>query len=140
MSASVHWSGLDELREALRHLPDELTADASGIVEGAANGAEVDIHAGYPERTGNLRNHLTKTHFERGKFSAGVILKNTSPHASIFENGTQARHTAIGANRGAMPAGHVFIPAVAKARRRMYDQLKQLLVRHGLTVSGDVSS
>jgi hypothetical protein len=38
-------------------------------------------------------------------FSAGAIVINRAKHAAIFENGTQARHTAIGANRGSMPPG-----------------------------------
>ncbi len=137
MSNGFRWSGLDELREELRNLPEEMTGEASHIVEGAANSAEADIKAGYPSRTGNLRNHLQQTHFDRGRFSAGVILKNTARHAWLFENGSQARHTDIGADRGSMPAGHVFVPAVLKARRRMYEELKALVTRKGLQVSGD---
>lgn len=130
-------NGLDELRQALRTLPADLTAEASHLIEGVANGAAADIKAAYPVRTGNLRNHLTVTHFERGRFSAGAIVKNTAKHASIFEHGTQARHTAIGAHRGSMPPGHVFVPRMIRARRRMYQGLKDLLSRHGLLVSGD---
>jgi len=136
---SVKWNGLAELREQLRHLPADLTGEATHIVEGRANRAAADMLAGYAEhrRAGRLQKGVTVTHFDRGRFSAGAIVKNTAPHASIFENGTQARHTDLGANRGAMPPGHVFVPAVVRQRRAMYEDLKAMLVRYGLRVSGD---
>jgi hypothetical protein len=36
-----------------------------------------------------------------------------------------------------MPAGHVFVPRIIRHRRAMYTALKAMLVRHGLTVSGN---
>lgn len=137
MSVVLKWDGLEELRAELRRLPEDLTGEASHIVEASANAAAADIKQGYPHRTGNLRKGVTVTHFDKGKFSAGAIVKNTAPHANLFEVGSQARHTAIGANRGSMPPGHVFVPAVIKRRRQMYSRLKELLVRKGLSVSGD---
>jgi bacteriophage HK97-gp10 putative tail-component len=133
----IVFEGLDELRAALRALPETLTQEASAIVDGAANAAADEIRDAYPERSGNLRNHVVVTHFEGGRFSAGAIVKNTAKHAWIFENGSQARHTTIGANRGSMPPGHVFVPRAVRYRRAMYQRLKDLLVRHGLIVSGD---
>jgi hypothetical protein len=133
----VVWNGLAELREALRNLPADMTAEASHVVEGAANAAAADIKAGYPVRTGNLRDHVFVSHQDKGRFSAGAVVKNTAKHAALFEHGTQARHNSLGANRGSMPPGRVFIPAVIKRRRIMYQQLRALLERHGLKVSGD---
>lgn len=138
MSSRIVWNGLAELREALRNLPAELTAEASHIVDGVANAAAADIKEGYPARTGNLRDHVFVSHRDKGRFAAGAVVKNTAKHAWIFENGTQARHTDIGSDRGSMPPGHVFIPAVIKRRRIMYQQLRALLERHGLKVLGDV--
>ncbi len=135
MPTRVVWEGLEELKAQLRQLPAELAAEASGIVMAAAQGAKSDMH--YPRRTGNLADHLTVSTVAAGQFGAAAIVRNTSPHAAIYENGTQARHTALGAYRGSMPPGHVFVPAVMRRRRQMYDQLKALLVAHGLTVSGD---
>ena len=132
----LRFDGLSELREALRNLPGDLTGEARNEVEGAANGAAADIKRSYPVRTGNLRDGLTVTHFDQGMFSTGALVKNTAKHAFIYEYGTQARHNAIGANRGSMPPGHVFVPAVIRARRLMYERLKSMLVRHGLVVSG----
>jgi hypothetical protein len=38
-----------------------------------------------------------------------------------------------------MPPGNIFIPAVMRARRLMYQQLKALLVRHGLIAQGEAA-
>lgn len=140
MSGSLRWSGLDELRAALRDLPNDLTAEASGIVQSSANEAAEDIREGYRghRRSGNLEGGVVVTRVDAGKHSAGAIVKNKAKHAALFENGTQARHTAIGANRGSMPPAHVFVPRVIRHRRAMYDRLKGLLERHGLKVGGDV--
>jgi len=138
VSARVQWEGLDELRAQLRALPAELTQEASGIVTEAARRAKQDIQTSYPERTGNLRKGVSIGAATRvGRFGAGVVLKNNSKHAWLYENGTQARHTAIGANHESMPPGHIFLPIVIRQRRAMYVKLKELLVRHGLVVTGD---
>jgi hypothetical protein len=140
MSVTFQFEGLEELKAALRTLPDELTAEAQAIVELTANQAAAEIQAAYPARTGNLKDRVFVTHFDNGRFRAGAIVKNTAKHAYIFENGTQARHTAIGANRGSMPPGHVFIPRMIRARRRMWEGLRSLLERAGLVVSSDVAA
>lgn len=132
----IRWEGLDELKAELRRLPAELAQDASAIVFAHADGALGEIRDAYPTRTGNLRKGLRRTVNAVGRFGAGALVKNVAPHAWIFEHGTQARHTAIGANRGAMPAGRVFIPIVMRWRRKMYLQLAALLERHGLRTSG----
>jgi hypothetical protein len=132
----IVWSGLEELKAELRQLPAELAGEASGIVIAAADRAKAAMH--YPRRTGNLADHVVVGKAAAGRYGAGAVVKNTAKHAGIFESGTQARHTALGANRGSMPPGHIFVPAVMRSRRQMYDELKALLVAHGLTVSGDV--
>jgi hypothetical protein len=143
VSVTLQWSGLEELRAELRRLPEELTGEASNIVEGAANAAAADAKQGYGKHrvTGHLQDGVIVTHFDKGRFSAGAIVKNTAKHAWIFENGTQARHyiTVNGKRHvtGAMPAFRVFIPAMQRRRRSMYQRLKDLLVRKGLSVSGD---
>lgn len=137
----LRFDGLEELRAELRRLPVDLTAEASHIVEATANAAAVEIRSGYAAHvvTGQLQGGVVVTHADAGKYSAGAIVKNTAPHAVIFEHGTRARHTDRGVNRGAMPAGNVFIPAIVKARRRMYEQLRALLERHGLIVTGEAA-
>lgn len=132
------FDGLAELRAALRALPSELVGEGSNIVLGEGNAAAFEIKSGYAahRRSGNLQDRVDVIQ-ERSQFVAGVLVRNTSPHAVIFENGTQIRHDAKGRNRGAMPPGHVFVPVMIRRRRRMYGLLGNLLTRHGLQVSGD---
>ncbi len=133
MSNHFVFEGLDELRDALRTLPADLTGEASHVVEAAANGAAASIKAGYPDRTGDLRDHVfVDPFYAETPFASGYIVRNTAPLAWIFENGTQARQTAIGADRGSMPPGHVFIPIAAAKRRQMDVNLLDLVTRHGL--------
>lgn len=137
MSAKVVWQGLDELRAELRRLPAELTAEASGIVMGAATDARNEIAAAYPRRTGNLANSVKVITKATGPYGTAVIVKNSAQHAHLYEYGTQARHTDIGANRGSMPPGNVFVPRMVQHRRAMYERLKAMLHRHGLLVRGN---
>jgi hypothetical protein len=136
------FEGLDELREALRRLPDDLTGEASHIIEAAKNGAEADIKSQYP--AGPLRDHLTSS-IERTGFSVVAIIKNTAKTiqgidlASLYEFGSQARHTVIGADRGTMPARPVFVPVMVRKRRQMYENFRDLLTRYGLLVTGDAT-
>lgn len=141
MSVTLHWDGLEEFKANLDQLPDRLTAEADQMVDAAANGAVADIKKGYPRRTGNLQGHVFVSRLDKGKTTAARIVKNTAPLAFIFEHGTQARHyiTINGKKHetGKMPPGHVFVPAVIRRRRAMNVELKALLQKHGLVVSGD---
>lgn len=125
----------------LRKLPADLKGEASGYVTGAANGAAAQVKANYTRgKTGNLIAGVVVEHSDPGPFAAGAVVKSKAKHAWMYENGTQLRHNAKGANRGVMPAappGRAFIPVMIKARRKMYDQLKGVLERHGLRVSGN---
>lgn len=131
------FEGLDELRAELRALPDELSEEGGDIVVAATNDAADAVFNGYPEGpTGHLRGGV-RFKVSRSKGGASGEVKSTAQHAWMFENGTQARHTDLGANRGSMPARHVFIPAVMRVRRRMYEELKALVMRKGLEVTDD---
>ena len=139
MSASIKFTGLTELRTALRNLPEELAGEASHIVEGAANGAAAQIKRVYPiGKTGNLVAGVTVEHASQ-KVAAGAIVKSKSPHSHLWERGSQTRRTGKGANRGRMPAApesEKMIPIVVRARRRMYADLANLLRRVGFQVDG----
>lgn len=130
------FDGMSELRAALRQLPAELAGEAGRIIEGEANAAVTEMRQAYPVRTGRLMQSTVVSRVNRGKYASGAIVKNTSKHAHLFEFGTQTRQNAIGANRGAMPPGNVFVPAMIRARRRMYRALAALLERKGMTVTG----
>lgn len=137
MATRFVFEGLEELKAELRELPAALAGEASGIVLTRGERAKQDILAAYPERTGALRRGLKLRYLAMGQFGAGIELRNTAPHAQLYEVGSQARHTAIGANRGSMPPGNIFVPTISRQRRAMYGDLRDLLVRHGLEVSGD---
>jgi len=139
----IVWTGLDELKRMLRDLPADLTVEASVIVTDAAERAKQDIVTSYPDHLGNLRKGVSiGPGTNVGRFGASTVLKNNSPLAWIFENGSQARHyvtrNGVKHDTGRMPPAHVFIPIVIRQRRAMYVRLKEMLQNHGLTVTGDV--
>ena len=143
MSVRLVFNGLEDFKRELRNLPADCTAEASRITEAAANAAAVAIRTAYPTGpTGNLKSSVVVTHFEKGKYSAGAIVKNTAKHAAIFEFGTVARHyftkkRGVQHITGAMPPGRVFIPIAMEKRRQMWEALKAMVVRHGLKVGGN---
>lgn len=138
---TLRFQGLEELRAELRQLADDLKGEAAKIIHGRANAAAVDIRSAYGahRHSGDLQEHVVVEQVSRGRFSAGAIVRNTAKHAFIFENGTEARHTKAGLNRGKMPPGHIFVPRMMKHRRLMYAELAELLRRHGMTVVGDAA-
>lgn len=133
----VVWQGLEEYRKVLLALPDALRGEADHYVEENANAAAVDIRGAYPARTGNLRNGVEVVEKPAGRYGTARVVRNRAPHAVIFEHGTQARHTKLGANRGSMPPGHVFIPRGIRWLRRLFEQITAMLERHGAVVTGD---
>ncbi len=134
------FEGLEELKAELRVLPETLVGEGTHIVTRAADEASGEMIRAYEGHhySGNLAAHVSVSQQETGRGGILAIVKNTAAHAWIFENGTQARHTSLGAFRGVMPAGHVFVPIAIRNRRAMYDALKAMIARQGLEVSGDV--
>jgi hypothetical protein len=79
---------------------------------------------------------MSVTRRRSGNFGTAAVVVNKAKHAWIFESGTQARHNDIGANRGSMPPGHVFVPGVMSKRAEMYRNLGKMVEAHGLIVTG----
>lgn len=133
------WSGLDELKAQLRALPAALAGEGADLVERRATTAYATIEAGYPARTGDLKKDLSVTH-ARSAFGARSVVTNTSKHAIPFEIGSEVRHyiTKHGVTHvtGKAPANPLFTQTIRRERRAMYDDLADLLTRHGLTVTG----
>jgi len=137
------WDGLDDLKAALRSLPQDLTDDAVDIVNAAVQSAEQEIAAGYHVgKTGNLRRGLSTT-MKPGLFKTVAVLKNTAAHAWLWDHGSQLRHYTtrrakarkdVGAMWGQTAPPFTFIRGVIKWRAIMYDQLAAMLAEHGLTV------
>lgn len=139
---TLRWNGLDDLKAALRSLPQDLTDDAVGIVNAAVQSAEQEIAAGYHVGpTGNLRRGL-RTTMKPGLFKTVAVLTNTAPHAWLWDHGSQLRHYATrrgrqhrtGAMWGKTGPPFTFIRGVTKWRAIMYDRLAAMLAQHGLTV------
>jgi hypothetical protein len=135
-SVWFQWTGFQELVDQFATLAPDLTQAAAPAVETAAQAAKNAIYAGYPTRTGDLKDHLAVLlHTDATRTEAVVI--NTSPHAAVFERGSQARHTAIGANRGSMPANPIFTATMMRWRRGLYSgPIPRVLETMGLTVNG----
>jgi len=133
--------GLNELREALRDLPDELAAEARAIVQAAGERAAADARAGYQKsrRLGALQDGVFVEPLLLGRFGVGANVVNRNPIAWVFENGSELRHY-ITKKRGVkklvgrMPAAHVFIPAMMRARDPMWADLRVLVESKGVTV------
>jgi hypothetical protein len=136
MPVRLRIDGMAEFKAALRALPTELRDAAQDVVQAHADAADGAIRAAYPRgATGHLQAGLSEAR-ETSAFGTRVRLKNTAKHAWIFENGTELRHTNLGANRGRMPAGKVFIPIVIRERRAMVEDLVAIVERAGLKVHG----
>jgi hypothetical protein len=142
-SFGVQWDGLEDLKIALHHLPDELAEEANRIITDTVNAAQREVVETYerkikhPSGTG-LATHVTHEPLAGGDGLVGYRLRSGDPLANIYEIGTQARHTRIGANRGSMPPGHVVVPIAIRHRRSMFARLLAMVRAHGLTVTGDL--
>ncbi len=130
----LKFDGLEELKKQLRELPFEMRGEAENEVEAKANQAALEIGSKY---TGKLGDDVVVEKVESAsRLFAGRLVINKNPLAMIYEIGTQVRHTNLGYNRGRMPPGHVFVPAMIKHRKEMYDALREVMRRHGLKVIG----
>jgi len=139
MSARLHLTGIAEERRAIQALPRTLAARTQAeAADPIAEAAAADIRASYPRRTGELAEAVeVQAVEERSAVAAAARVVNTHPLASVFEHGSQARHTALGANRGSMPPGNVFIPGMQRARRQFWPVVAEIMQGEGLRVTGD---
>ncbi len=139
-NSSFQLVGLDELRQALRNLPEEMADEARSIVTDQAEAAGAEIRGVYPEgKTGNLRAGLSVTPQAASRFGAVALVKSASRHAHLFEFGTTQRRSRFG-NRGRMPKGpdsERMIPIAIRRRRTMTQLLIDLVRRAGFTVDTD---
>ena len=135
MAGALRWSGLEEFKQELRNLPEDLRDDAGDIVLDAANKTQQDVVDAYANVTGNLDRGV-KVKVEKSAFGAKAVVRSNAPHAHLYEFGSQARHTAIGANRGAMPPRPTLIPIAQRNRRAMWQRLMDLVASKGFRVTG----
>lgn len=131
--------GLDDFKAALRKLPTELRDEAADVVEHAAEVAASSLRQSYPRGdSGNLRAGVKVTH-ERSTFGVSSTVKSTSPHAHLWEFGSQIRKTRQGWNRGRSkehkPDG--LVPIAQRERKRMRGPLADLVRKAGFEVTGE---
>jgi len=143
--ATVVWDGLEEYKEQIRTLPAECAKEARNFIEGAVNGAYVTISTVYGQHrvTGNLQKGLKILPLKvSGEYTTGLELRSAAPHAWLFEHGSQGRHytTVHGVRHvtGRMPPTPIFNGTIGKAKRKLVEQLKDMVIRRGATsVSGE---
>ena len=137
MPVQLTIKGIDDLKRALADLPPQLKGEATVIVLDNAHAAAADIKGQYPKGlTGNLQKGVKVRVQEVGPLSVAAQVRNTAPHAHLWEFGTEARHTKLGWNRGVMkrPPAPVFIPTMIRYRNVMYEKLAAIIEAKGLTV------
>lgn len=138
MATTLELQGLDDLRAALRRLPEDLAREADVIVFAHASEAARGIQSGYPiGPTGNLQRGVTQAQ-NRSTFGVSALVRSRAKHASIFESGSAQRRTAKGFNRGRMPQpteAQRMIPKVVRARARMMAALMTLVRSQGFEVT-----
>lgn len=142
MAVELELIGLDESRAELAKLPELLRGEGRKILIGAGNRAAFALRSAYPYRTGNLRRGVELDSRDHGAMGIQIRIRNRARHVHIFEAGSKPRFVKAGRRRGRgqMPVGNVFKPEMIRQRARMYQELKALLARAGLRVSGDAAA
>lgn len=132
--------GLDELKEALRQLPAELAAEAADAIDNTVEVTAASLVQSYPRGdTGNLRNGV-KHSVIRSDFGAVGEVKSTSPHAHLWEFGTQNRTTRQGWNRGKLEAQYNrgLVGISLRERKKLNEQLIGIVRKAGFVVTGSL--
>jgi len=137
-SLELRWDGLAELRRMLRTIPATTQPEVTALVNYHARWAHGALLAAYPEVSGNLRKGVRLAQTMMHGVAAAVVTSR-APHAWIFEKGTRPRQTRRGVNRGSSPPHYTFRNTVTPQRYRLFDDLKQLLIRRGFEVYDDAA-
>lgn len=134
---SVKWDNLQEFEQYLQALPDRLVAGSEPIVDSTARQVARDTASDYPRRTGTLINRIEVKRESKGKGITTARVRSMAPHSHFIERGTKPRRSRYG-NRGSMPkptGNEAMVPKVVRARKKMVDQLIDLLENEGFDVS-----
>ena len=110
----------------------------------AAQGAYTDIYNAYPEVTGNLKAGLKigggGMAASSRALGANAVLSNSAKHAWLYDNGTATRKSSTRKFLGRMTPTHTFVKAAIKHRAAMYERLRFMLEREGLTTRGSIDA
>lgn len=132
MSVKVRWSGLNDLIRELGGLPAEIQSDGMAIIREETEGAAKEMAQGYAQKSGKLARSV-RTLYPSSSILVGIA-QAKSPHAHLYEFGTDKRQTVSGSNRGTMPEKQV-TPDIARRRRaNMARRLVNLLRSKGFQV------
>lgn len=149
--SGVKVTGLNELREALRNLPDRLKDEAAVIVRQHADEMARVTQDAYPtgpkgspnsnsgNPPGGLKRGVRVTH-EGSHLTVVSQVRSHANHAHLFEEGSKVRRNRRGQNRGQMKPGGgnesaLMIPKAIRLRRRMTAALISMVERNGLKVT-----
>ena len=158
MSVKLTWSGLKEFQAEFGKLPETLNAEAAPIIQAHARAAAATVQAAYPIRTtglhptkhrrkpwyppGSLKQRVFVTRLTNVPNNLGWVVKSADPIAWIYENGTETRQylTVNGKQKivGKITGTHIFVKTMIPERRQMYQELKELIVRNGIVVTGEL--
>lgn len=138
MSNHIRLDGFDAFVRQLQTLPEEIRAEARGILVDETEQAAAEIAQRYRAGgTGNLQRSV-RTRYPSESVLIGIA-QATAPHAHLYEWGTRDRRGPGGAYRGRMPAADRARNIVAIAdrhRARLRQRLADLLRRIGFQVEG----
>ena len=135
------FEGLARVEAGLRDLPGQFNTEASRLALAAATGAAHDIRRGYPRTAESLAQAVTvrpiiRRRLPRARRSrSGTRWRGSSrvaPKTARYLTSTGKQH-----RTGAIKDDGTFIvPVIMRARVRYYQQLREMLRRAGLVVSG----
>jgi hypothetical protein len=132
---SFKWQGLEELRRELRELAADVSESSGAvnrIVLETMNAAAAALEQEYGQHrvTGNLASSVRKKNPRPG---VGIVY-SSAPHAHLFEDGTKARQTKRGFNRGREKKHRSIARVAVQQRAQMVARLVDLLRSHGFEV------
>jgi hypothetical protein len=142
MTSGVQWTGLDELKAAMRELPRELADRAGGTVRQRAYAASARTQAAYPvsgrrKKTGGLRLRAgVDVVEEHSTFGMVATVRSRAKHAHLWEFGTGNRVTNTGHRTGTMTptryGAPVAVPTNMQERARMYEEIVAIMRTAGV--------
>jgi hypothetical protein len=146
----IVWTGLEELRAALRALPRELQDRAVGSVRQAGYRAGGRIGQAYPasharKRGGGgvrLRQGVRVTEEASSVGGAMAVVRSTAKHAHLWEFGTGDRANRYGPTGRMVPSKYgapVFVAVVEEERARMHAEFVTLLRHTGVALEVVIS-
>jgi hypothetical protein len=129
----VTWTGLEELGQTLRALPQQFQVEAGRVIAQAAHDHLRTMQREFPENDGPPRRRANGTVRQGGTLRRSTVLeqrdpmkyvvRNKAPHAHLYEWG----YTHVSGKQ--VKGKRVFVTAAVEIRARMLLHLQALLVQ-----------